>query len=67
MHGNRSTSLLGPWSYGGMLTTMEGAMPRDGKGLDPAQDVVTASEIAAFVYCEEQWRLQHGGLSKSPP
>ena len=22
-------------------------MPRDGKGLDPAQDVVTASEIAA--------------------
>ena len=41
-------------------------MPRDGKGLDPVQDVVTASEIAAFVYCEEQWRLQHGGFCPTP-
>jgi hypothetical protein len=25
-----------------------------------AADMVTASEIAAFVYCPEQWRLQYG-------
>lgn len=23
-------------------------------------DVVTAEEVACFVYCPEQWRLQHG-------
>ena len=23
-------------------------------------DVVSASEIASYVYCAEQWRLQHG-------
>ena len=26
----------------------------------PEHDLVTASEIAAFVYCREQWRLEHG-------
>lgn len=27
-------------------------------------DIVTAAEIASFVYCPEQWRLQYGlGLS----
>jgi hypothetical protein len=25
-----------------------------------AADMVTASEIAAFVYCPESWRLQYG-------
>jgi hypothetical protein len=25
-----------------------------------AADMVTASEIAAFVYCPEAWRLEHG-------
>jgi hypothetical protein len=24
------------------------------------RDVVSATEIASFVYCPEQWRLQHG-------
>jgi hypothetical protein len=24
------------------------------------KDVVSATEIASFVYCPEQWRLQHG-------
>jgi hypothetical protein len=28
------------------------------KGCD--SDLVSASEIAAFVYCPEQWRLEHG-------
>jgi len=28
------------------------------RGGGPA--LVTASEIASFVYCPEQWRLQHG-------
>ncbi len=35
-------------------------MPRDGKRLGSDRDLVTASEIAAFVYCPEQWRLQYG-------
>jgi hypothetical protein len=33
---------------------------RPGAGRDRIPDVVTASEIAAFVYCPEQWRLEHG-------
>jgi len=31
---------------------------RERKGSD--SDLVSASEIAAFVYCQEQWRLQDG-------
>jgi hypothetical protein len=32
--------------------------------VDLNHEVVTATEIAAFVYCQEQWRLQYGlGLS----
>ena len=31
---------------------------RQGAGNGP--ELVTASEIAAFVYCPEQWRLEHG-------
>jgi hypothetical protein len=30
---------------------------RNGHG---RSDMVTASEIAALVYCNEQWRLEHG-------
>jgi len=30
------------------------------KSLASAPDLVTANEIACFVYCPEQWRLQHG-------
>jgi hypothetical protein len=29
------------------------------KGQEDAE-LVTASEIAAFVYCPEEWRLEHG-------
>jgi hypothetical protein len=28
--------------------------------LDAASDVVTAHEIATFVFCPEQWRLEYG-------
>jgi hypothetical protein len=28
------------------------------QGEDHGTELVTASEIAAFVYCPEQWRLQ---------
>ena len=35
-------------------------MPRDCKGIGSDRDLVTASEIGAFVYCKEAWRLQHG-------
>ncbi len=38
----------------------EEMMPRDGKGINSARDLVSASEIAAFVYCPEQWRLLDG-------
>jgi hypothetical protein len=31
-------------------------MQKAGKG----PEMVTATEIAAFVYCPEQWRLEHG-------
>jgi len=31
---------------------------RERKGSD--SDLVSASEIAAFVYCQEQWRLRDG-------
>jgi len=31
-------------------------------GFGSDRDLVTASEIAAFVYCREQWRLQELGL-----
>jgi hypothetical protein len=27
---------------------------------DDGLELVTATEIAAWVYCPEQWRLQHG-------
>jgi hypothetical protein len=37
-------------------------MPRNGKGNTSDRDLVTASEIAAFVYCPESWRLQELGL-----
>ena len=29
-------------------------------GRKRASDLITAEEIACFVYCPEQWRLQHG-------
>ena len=32
-------------------------MVKPGKSAD---DVITATEIASWVYCPEQWRLQHG-------
>lgn len=35
-------------------------MPRDGKGVASNLNVVTASEIAEFVYCQEKWRLEFG-------
>ena len=35
-------------------------MPQDGKGNSSDHDLVTAAEIAAFVYCPEQWRLEYG-------
>jgi len=31
-----------------------------GKGKGSGPEMVTASEIAAFVYCPEAWRLEHG-------
>jgi len=31
---------------------------RETRGSGP--ELVTASEIGSFVYCEEQWRLEHG-------
>jgi len=31
-----------------------------GKGKGSGPELVTASEIAAFVYCPEAWRLEHG-------
>jgi hypothetical protein len=34
---------------------MQGKHRKDG-----ATELVTAAEIAAFVYCPEQWRLQYG-------
>jgi hypothetical protein len=38
---------------------------RDRKGAETMgrqrpDDLITATEIAAFAYCPEQWRLQHG-------
>jgi hypothetical protein len=30
---------------------------RGGQG---PEDLITASEIASYVYCPEQWRLEHG-------
>ena len=35
-------------------------MRKRGKGQDAEHQLVTATEIAAFVYCPEQWRLEHG-------
>lgn len=35
-------------------------MPREGKRLGSDRDLVTASEIAAFVFCKEAWRIQYG-------
>ncbi|MGA2706587.1 MAG: hypothetical protein ABSH35_36720 [Isosphaeraceae bacterium] len=34
-------------------------MAGEGKGFGSGRDLVTASEIAAFVYCPEAWRLEH--------
>jgi hypothetical protein len=31
-----------------------------GEGKGRGSEMVTASEIAAFVYCPEAWRLEHG-------
>jgi hypothetical protein len=33
---------------------------RRGKWRESGPELVTASEIAAFVYCPEAWRLEHG-------
>ena len=33
-----------------------------GKSRDRSSELVTASEIAAFVYCQESWRLAELGL-----
>ena len=33
---------------------------RRGKSQRSEPEMVTATEIAAFVYCPEQWRLEHG-------
>src|SRR5206468_1409524 len=33
---------------------------RRGKSRGSGGEPITASEIAAFVYCPEQWRLEHG-------
>ena len=35
-------------------------MDRDDKMGNRQTELVTASEIAAFVYCRKQWRLEHG-------
>ena len=35
-------------------------MPWDSKRFGSEHGLVTASEIAAFAYCSEQWRLQYG-------
>jgi hypothetical protein len=36
------------------------------KKVDGGTELVTAAEIAAFVYCNEQWRHEHGlGLEPS--
>lgn len=35
-------------------------MEREKKSSRAVNDVVTAKEIACWVYCPEQWRLQHG-------
>jgi hypothetical protein len=40
----------------------EKTMRRDGKRFGSDQGWVTASEIAAFVYCQESWRLAELGL-----
>ena len=34
--------------------------PTNGARPMSRRDVVSATEIASFVYCPEQWRLQHG-------
>jgi hypothetical protein len=34
--------------------------PSYGSRPSSRRDVVSATEIASFVYCPEQWRLQHG-------
>jgi hypothetical protein len=39
-------------------TAKEEAMRRDRR--QGSDDLVTATEIAAFVYCPEAWRLEHG-------
>src|SRR5437763_1743523 len=33
---------------------------RRGKSRGSGPEMVTAAEIAVFVYCREQWRLEHG-------
>jgi hypothetical protein len=30
------------------------------RGGQRPEDLITASEIASYVYCPEQWRLEHG-------